>query len=68
MITAADRQLYASYLNDVYLVTGGGSYPTGLMNAMPYNRSGYAADLEAKKNWVFAVVDAGDGGTSSLTS
>ena len=66
MITAADRQLYASYLNDVYVVTGGGSYPTGLMNAQPYNRSGYAADLEAKKNWVFAVIDAGDNGTSSL--
>jgi hypothetical protein len=66
MITAADRQLYASYLNDVYLVGGSGSYPTGLMNAMPFGRSGYAADLEAKKGWLFAVVDAGDSGTSSL--
>jgi len=65
MITGADRQLYASYLNDVYVVTGGGSYPTGLMSAMPSDRSGYASCLDAKKNWIFATVDAGDG-TSSL--
>lgn len=65
MITAADRKLYASYLNDVYLVTSGGSYPTNIMNSMPSNRSGYVADFEAKKNWLFAAVDAGDN-TSSV--
>ena len=65
MITGADRQLYASYLNDVYVVTGGGSYPTGIMRAMPSDRSGYVSSLEAKKNWIFATIDAGDG-TSSL--
>ena len=65
MITGANRQLYASYLNDVYLISSGGSYPTGIQNNLPSARSGYVADMEARKNWIFAVIDAGDG-TSSV--
>lgn len=66
IITAPDRQLYVGFENDMYLVTGGGSYPTGLANNLPSGRSGYVSSLTGKKGWVFAAVDAGDDGISSV--
>lgn len=66
MCVAADKQLYMGFQNDVYLITGGGAYPTHLKDTMPSNRSGYPADLEAMEGWVFCAVDAGQNGYSSV--
>ncbi len=62
----ADKQLYMGYQNDVYLITGGGAYPTRMKDTMPSNRSGYVADLEPMAGWIFAAVDAGSAGYSSV--
>ncbi len=62
----ADKQLYIGYQNDVYLITGGGAYPTKLKDTLPANRSGYPVDLEPMAGWIFAAVDAGSAGYSSV--
>ena len=65
-VTAADKNLYIGFQNDMFLITGSGAYPTRLNNNLPSNRSGYVADLEAAKGWIFAAVDAGASGYSSV--
>jgi hypothetical protein len=68
IVTASDKQLYMGFDHDVYLITGGGAYPTGLKNNMPSNRSGYVADLEAHGGWIFAAVNAGSASAVTATS
>lgn len=66
MIVASDRQLYASYQKDVYLITPQGAYPTGMKTNLPSGRSGYVASLTVAEGWIFAGVDAGAGGDSAV--
>jgi hypothetical protein len=65
-ICVADKQLYSSFNNDVYLISGGGAYPTNMQHNLPSGSSGYAADLEPHADWIFAAIDAGVSGTSSI--
>jgi hypothetical protein len=64
-VIGADKQIYMGWEKDVYQITGGGAYPLGMQSNLPSTYSGYAADIEAKKGWIFAAVDAGTG-TSSV--
>lgn len=54
-ITAADKNMYMSYQNDVYLISGGAAYPTGLRNNMPSLRLGVVRDLDTAHGWLFAA-------------
>lgn len=62
----ANKQLYVSYLGDVFLITGGGAYPTGMKTNMPSSRLGYVNELTAGEGWLFAAVNAGTTGDSSV--
>jgi hypothetical protein len=62
----SDKQLYIGFLSDIYLITGGGVYSTQMKNNLPSDRSGYAASIAAGEGWMFAAIDAGASGTSSI--
>jgi len=61
-----DGQFYIAAEHDVFLISGGNTYPTNMPFNLPSNRAGYVTDLMSEKGWLFAAVDAGDGGTSSI--
>lgn len=63
---AGDKNLYVSFRNDVYLVSGGGAYSTGMKINLPAGRSGVVYDLAAAEGWLFAAVNGGTTGTSSV--
>jgi len=64
--TGADGQFYIAAEHDVFLLSGSNAYPMNLPFNLPSGRAGYIVDLWSEKGWLFAVVDAGDSGTSSL--
>jgi hypothetical protein len=43
-------------MNDVYLFTGGGVYPTGMKESLPSDRSGYVSSLTCGEGWLFAAI------------
>jgi hypothetical protein len=65
-VTAGDKQLYIAFRNDVYLISGGGAYSTGLKVNMPSNLTGPVVDLEAAEGWVFAAINGGNNNYSSV--
>ena len=64
-VTGMDGQFYITAENDIFLISGGSSYPTNLPFNLPSARAGYAADMISVKGWLFAALDAGTG-TSSI--
>ena len=61
-----DKNLYVSFRGDVYLVSSGGAYPTGMKNNLPSERSGVVYDLIAAEGWLFAAINGGTNNTSSV--
>lgn len=64
--TGADGQFYLGAEHDVFLIGGGSSYPLNLPFNLPSERAGYVFDMASEKGWLFAAVNAGDGGYSSV--
>lgn len=64
----SDTQLYAWLWNDVWIVSSGGVYPTGLNSnrGIPSERSGYVASLAPALGWIFAGMDAESSRTSAI--
>lgn len=64
--TGMDGQFYIAANHDVVMVTGGNSYPTNLPFNLPSSRNGYVMEMASRLGWLFAAVDAGDSGQSSI--
>lgn len=64
--TGMDGQLYIAAEHDVFLISGGNTYPTNLPHNLPSGRGGYVRALISQKGWLFAALDAGDSGYSSV--
>ncbi len=62
---AGDKNLYVSWRSDVYIITGGGAYSTGLKNNLPDRNAGVVYSLHSAEGWIFAAVN---GGTDSYSS
>lgn len=65
-VTGGDKQLYVAFRNEVYIVSGGGAYPTGVKFNMPSNRTGPVVSLIAAEGWLFAVINGGTNNYSSI--
>jgi hypothetical protein len=63
---AGDKNLYASFRHDVYLVSSGGAYPTGMNINLPSERSGVIYSLHPAEGWLFAAINGGTTNTSSI--
>jgi hypothetical protein len=66
MVTGPDKNLYISFRNDVYLLSGGGAYSTGIMTNMPSSRSGTVYSMVAAEGWIFAAINGGTNNYSSI--
>lgn len=65
-VTGGDKNLYVAFRNDVYLISGGGAYSTGLKVNMPAERTGPVVSLIAAEGWVFAAINGGTNNYSSV--
>ncbi len=64
--TGMDGQFYIAAIHDVFFISGSNAYSTNLPFNLPSNRAGYVMDLCSVKGWLFAAVDAGSNGYSSI--
>lgn len=64
--TGMDGQFYIAAEHDIFLISGGNTYPTNLPHNLPSGRGGYVRDMISEKGWLFAALDAGDSGWSSI--
>jgi hypothetical protein len=64
--TGMDGQFYLAANHDVVFISGSNSYPTNLPFNLPSSRSGHVRDMCSQLGWLFAAVDAGDSGYSSV--
>lgn len=62
----ADSQFYLAAEHDVFLISGNSAVPLNLPFNLPSDRSGYVMDLMSEKGWMFAALDAGASGSSSI--
>jgi len=65
-VTGMDGLFYIACNHDVVFLSGSNSYPTNLPFNLPSNRSGDVMDMCSKLGWLFAAVNAGDSGWSSV--
>lgn len=64
--TGMDGQFYIAAEHDIFLISGSNSYPCNLPFNLPSSRAGYVVDMASEKGWLFAAVDAGGSGQSSI--
>lgn len=64
--TGMDGQFYVAAEHDIFLISGGNTYPANLPHNIPSGRAGYVRDMISEKGWLFAALDAGTSGTSSV--
>lgn len=64
--TGADTNFYIAAEHDVFMITGGSSTPMNINFNIPSSRSGYVVDMTSEKGWLFAALDAGTSGDSSI--
>lgn len=66
-VTASDNNFYMSFQGDMYLLSGGSTYPTGLKNNLPSDKIGWITDLDTAHGWIFAAYQVpGATGISSV--
>lgn len=64
--TGMDGQFYIAAMHDVFMIAGAAAYPLNLPFNLPSSRSGYVMDMCSRQGWLFAAVDAGRNGWSSI--